>query len=363
MSFSINFFREIACSEDGNFFISPINVLAAMSIADAAAKGATENELDLVLGLNGTYEQKHRKVSHLLDSLISENLQMANRIWVNQDYTLDDDFSNFISENYHVGVGTIDVSKPDEEAERIDRWTSEHTNEKITTIADPDNINDKLYAVLISAIAYKGSWLRKFDKNSTWNDTWNLGNGSSITVPMMHCGGYLCGYTRDYPDLMFNGISLDLEGDLAMVLIAPADSVTLEQVIALVGEDEINSIIDSHKMGVNIGLVKWKFEGSYELVDSFKNLGVEKAFDESQADFHRMTPFQVYISDIVHKTMIEVNEEGAEMAAATKVEFGLESCCLPPSFNTDRPFIYFAVHKPTRQILFAGRVMDPRQTK
>lgn len=359
MSFALNLFRQVATEQSGNFFISSASVLAAMAIATAGANGETESELDQVLELNGDYQSKHRSLGELMRALSSGNLTMANRLWVNDQYQLKPEFCNFVAETYNTSVATLDVTDPDNEAARINRWCEKNTNGKIKDIADPATINEMLLATLVNAIAYKGSWTSKFDKKMTRDDSWFCSDGTEITAPRMN---QTLECRVKVWDKATTAIALELDGDVAMVLIKPYnENISLESVVESLTEEKIVSVLDAYENEVVVSLVKWKFEGKYDLIPTMEGLGAHSAFVEGVADFDRMTNESIYISGITHKTFISVDEEGAEMAAATKVDFGLESAYMPFVFETNRPFVYFAVDRKTKTILFSGRVSNPNQ--
>lgn len=359
MSFAMNLFRQVAKENPGNFFISSASVLSALAIATAAANGETETQMDQVLDLVGPYEDKHLTMGAQLSSLRSDKLALANRLWVNDKFTLKGDFANFVGDAYQTKIGDVDVSDPENEAERINRWCEKSTNGKIKDVVSADSVNDDLYAILINAIAYQGSWVKKFEAKRTVPFNWTLESGETVEVPVMQ-------QTLDCPYWRRDGmhaIALDLEGDVAMVLVMPEDGseVTLDQIVETLPEGYLSDILNSYQDEVIVGLAKWEFEGTYDLIPTCQELGIRDAFEEGLANFSRMAKESIYISAILHKTSVKVNEEGAEMSAVTKVSFGLESCMAQPkTFITTEPFVFFAVDKKSGTTLFSGRVSDPR---
>lgn len=358
MSFALNLFRQVASEESGNFFISSASVLSAMALATAAARGNTEAELSTVLDLTGSYEEKHAKLGSVCQLLQTDQLSLANRIFVNDQFDLENEYARFVKDVYDVKVSGIDVSEPEAEAARVSTWVEKKTNGKIKDIVKPDLVNTDLFAFLVNAIAYKGQWLDKFNKAHTYDDSWTLPNdGGTVQVPRMNKTFDKIPYARGEN---FHSVALDLEGDVAMVVILPTEGHTLDEVIASLSESDVTKVPSAYKREVVVSLAKWQYEGEYGMVDTFKELGVHDAFDGRVADFSRMTDQGVFISDIIHKTFIKVDEEGAEMAAATIVVAMIECVSMPTMFLTDQPFVYFAVDKNTKTILFSGRCSDPR---
>lgn len=366
MSFHINLFRQIAAENPGNFFVSSTSIQAAMSIATAAAAGKTEKELASVLDMEAlldldSYEVTHHIQGERFRNLRNDSLTIANRFWVNEEYDLKPAYCDLVSRAYDTKIGTLDVSDPENEAARVNRWVEKNTNDKIHDLISPDVINPDLLAILVNCIAYKGEWTTKFDKKDTRDEQFCVAHDQTVYAPRMS-RLIECNYLFESG---VQAIALDLENDIALVCVMPSarydgevNTITLDDVIATIDEGFINRVLDSYKNEVDVGLVKWKFEGTYPLIPTFKALGVNQVFD-SRSDLSRMSDESVYISDILHKTFISVDEDGAEMVAATKVDFALECAFMRPSFVTDRPFIYFAVDRKSRTILFSGRVSDP----
>ena len=134
MSFALNLFRQVASDEDGNFFISSASILSAMALAAAGARGNTENELNTVLNLDGSYEEKHAQLGSVCQLLQTDYLSLANRIFVNDQYDLENDYAKFVRDVYNVKVSGLDVSEPVSEAARVNLWVEKQTNESNTIL-------------------------------------------------------------------------------------------------------------------------------------------------------------------------------------------------------------------------------------
>ncbi len=368
MSYALNLLRQVVADKpQDNVFISPISVLAAMSMATAGADTQTEKELRQALGMSeGSYEDAHRAVGQLLRSL--QSVKIANRVWVNDRIALMEDYRVLVDEIYNSKVSYLDVSDPQGEAGRVNAWCKRETNERIESLITPDHINPDLAAILTNAVVFKQNWKKQFDSKYTQDDDWTLPNGERVEVPLMNKP-----FDFQAPVLRRGnvlGLALEFEGDVSMILLQPsvrAETIEehmsqLDQVLAEVDQPFIDQLLNRYSSDVILAMPRWKSQSEYSMVPYFQGMGVEAAFQDG-ADFSRMTDEACYISEIIHKTFIEVNEEGAEMVAATAVVMTLECAVVaaPPTIiRLDRPFIYLAVDNKTGTPLFAGRLLDPR---
>lgn len=366
MSYSLNLFREIIReNKEKNVFISPLSVLCAMAIATAAANGTTELELLRVLGFKeGSYENIHKEMGKFFERLNS--VEIANKIWVNQDIDIKEDFKKFVLEVYRVIASNIDVSTPEQTAKLINDWVSLSTKEKITELVKPSSINDNLLAIITNAVVFKQDWVNKFEPDLTTYRDWFTPNGNKEQRLLMKMRDSI-----DVQTILENGtrmVRLPFKGNVSMILIRPEDNFEnmeeymkkFHQIIEDFDENKIKSLKQTWDVPVKITMPKWTFEGEYGLVNCHKRMGIDLAF--GGGTFERMTDHNVYISKIIHKTFVEVNEDGAEMAAATAVEFCLESMIVtaePIYLTFDRPFYYLAVDDFTNAIMFAGTMLDP----
>lgn len=353
--FSLDLLRTVSETNSGNIFLSPVSILAAMSVATAATDGDTESELKTALGLDGDYNSCHRANGDNLRQLVGDGLTIANRIWINESIPLHEAYRTFISDVYDVKVSDVDTSDSAGEAARINRWVEKATNEKIHEIINPGMINPDLVAIITNAIAYQGNWIEKFDPEDTFPGNWKLDDGSAVLVDMMN--KYSDCRAPYIKTKTYSGISLKLDGDVSMAIILPNADTSCDSVLSGLETKDILAVVDGYTRDVMVSIPKWTVETEYKLIPTFQAMGVSKAF--GGGDFSRMSGESIFISDIVHKAFVRVNEEGAEMAAATAVVATLECMVAsPPHFKADRPFLYFAVKN--GEILFAGRLSDPR---
>ncbi len=362
--FGFNLFNEILKTEqDSNVFISPFSISVAVAMALNGAAGDTEQGMINTLqiqnidpeDINQGYAilQKNLQTS---DSKVT--LTIANSLWGNQDFSFDSDYLQRNTQFFDAEITSLDFMDPGS-VNTINHWVNNKTNGKIPEIIDKISSDDVLF--LINAIYFKGSWQTEFDPANTRDAMFHLVDGSNKQVPMMFREDkYPFFYSKE-----FQAVSLPYgDGQVAMYIFLPSvdsDLNTFLESLNIENWEEWISQFREQKVGVQIP--KFKLEYKIELNEILKNLGMETAFNRTQADFSRMVSTDttltgnLYISKVDHKTFVEVNEEGTEAAAVTGI--GISVTSLPPQFIVNRPFFFAIRDNESGTILFMGTVVDP----
>jgi len=219
-------------------------------------------------------------------------------------------------------------------------------------------INSMTRMILTNAVYFKGTWVVEFDKKNTRDDLFYLTSEATVSTDMMRVSGDEARFnyikTEDY-----QAIELDYEGDdLSMIIVLPTkyDLESFEESFSYESLKEIKS--GFRKERVNVIMPKFKFNKEYSLKGPLGELGMGLAFTPT-ADFSGMSEEPLYIDYVIHKSFVDVNEEGTEAAAATVVGMRATSIELTEFMNINHPFIFFIQEKETGNILFMGRVVDP----
>lgn len=362
--FGFNLFNEILKTEqNSNVFISPFSISVAAAMALNGASGETEQGMINTLqvqnidpeGINPGYAILQKTLQTTAPKV---TLTIANSLWGNQDFSFDSDYLQRNSQFFDAEITSLDFTDPNS-VNTINHWVNGKTNGKIPEIIDKISPDDVLF--LINAIYFKGSWQTEFDPSNTRDGMFHLVDGSNKQVPMMFREDkYPFFYSKE-----FQAVSLPYgDGQIAMYIFLPSvdsDLNTFLESLNIENWEEWISQFSEQKVGVHIP--KFKLEYKIELNQTLKNLGMEIAFNRSQADFSRMVSpdtaltGNLYISKVDHKTFVEVNEEGTEAAAVTGI--GISVTSLPPQFTVNRPFFFAIRDNETGTILFMGTVVDP----
>ncbi len=363
--FGINLFKEIyKADNDMNIFISPYSVSVALAMTLNGAAGDTQQAMTDTLQLQGlSSETINAAFLQMQEALQTSDpkvtFSIANSLWGNDSITFESDFLQRNEKFFNAEVSILDFLDPST-LTTINQWVNDNTNSKIPTILDRIDRNAVLY--LINAIYFKGTWQTEFKPENTRDGAFNLANGSQKQVPMMFRSGG--SYSYYYSDTV-QAISLPYgEGQFSMYIFVPTNRSDLGAFLdTLTPENWENWMTQFSERQMDLRMPKFKVEyGAKELKDVLTTLGMGVAFDAGRADFSRMADLDdlgsnLYIDTVLHKTFVEVNEEGTEAAAATVV--GIVKTSAPPQFNVDRPFFYAIRDNETGTVLFMGTVVDP----
>jgi len=364
-TFAFNFFRELYAENTGNLFVSPYSIFTALAMTYEGAKGETAHEMANVLGVEQDNTSFHHYMKNLYEELntktVDYNISTANALWVKEDLELLESYLNVIREYYGGDATEVDYANPTKSAQIINQWVENHTNGLIKDLITESAIDPLTALILTNAIYFKGIWQTQFDPENTTDRTFKTKIGDSINVPTMNLVE-----TED----VFNYT----ENDEVQILELPYTGNDISMIIVLPKEDDLSPIIESIEgstfaewtdsmveIEVDIYLPKFKIETSYTLNDYLQNLGMNIPFTSS-ADFTGIiSSGGLFISQVLHKAFIEVNEEGTEAAAATAIIMTLSQNGGPSRivFDCDHPFMYLIQHKQTGTILFMGVINDP----
>ncbi len=367
--FAARVFEKLAAEAKGNLFFSPYSIHAALAMVNEGAHEETARQfldtLDLpadpaarstiLLALQSRLEEVRKKGEVTLD--------IANRVWSQKSYPLLADFTGVIERTFGAGFVAADFAGDFEGARReINAWVEKQTRDRIRDLIKPGLLNELTRMVLVNAIYFYGSWQTPFAAEATKDQPFHLADGRSVPAPLMHAqleglpyaeieGGQAC-------EIPYRG------RDLAMLVLLPKPGglAGLEARVAKDGVDAVAQGLRGRK--VRLYLPRFKVEQEFKLNDALQAVGIRDAFDVRRADFTGMTGNRdLYLSAVVHKAFVEVNEKGTEAAAATGAIMALRSAAPRPEepveFRADRPFVFAIVDRRSRAILFLGRVADP----
>jgi serpin B len=358
-------FNEIRKTEqDKNIFISPFSISVALAMTLNGAAGETEQAMTNTLQLHGLdSESINTGYAGLRQILLTSDpkvtLTIANSLWARQEFSFKPDFLQRNTQFFGAEISTLDFNDPSA-SKTINQWVDTNTNGKIQKIVG-DQIDPITVLFLINAIYFKGTWQKEFDPSKTREGPFHLANGDEKQVPMMRQQRWYPYYREEN----FQAISLAYgDGQMSMYIFLPDRESDLNIFLEnLNAESWENWMSQFHEQDVSLVMPKFKLEYGKTLNDPLKALGMGVAFDPELADFSRMASLEfgnLYIEKVVHKTFVEVNEEGTEAAAATSVEVGVKSVPPPPiSFSVDRPFFFAIRDNETKTVLFMGIVVEP----
>lgn len=365
--FAFTFLRQMAQETRDtlpNLFVSPLSVAMALGMTYNGAAGTTEEEMRRTLELEGMTVPEVNDASRSLIALLrgldpGVRFRIANSIWYRQSFTVEQPFIDANRTYFDAEVAGLDFSSP-AAPDRINDWVARQTQGLITEIVETP-LPDYAMMYLINAIYFKGDWTQQFDRARTAPAPFQLADGRTAQVPMMHSGDPI--RVRSYRDATLEVAELPYGGRaFAMTIIMPRDPAALDTLLAgLTAEQWDSWVARLDSISIQVSLPKFRLVNDLSLVAPLKALGMPMAFDcqpPEMADFTRMhRPQEVCITNVKHKTYVDVNEEGTEAAAVTSVEIGPTS--MPPTIVIDRPFLFAIRERLSGTILFLGAIRNP----
>ena len=374
--FALKLYRQLKDGE-GNLFLSPYSISTALAMTYAGARGETADEMAAALDFNLPQDQLHAAFSGLQsglqvgDAKDGVELAIANALWPHKDYPFRKDYVDLIVGSYDSAGQGLDYGNPEVARGIINGWVEKQTREKIKNLIPEGVIDSLTRMVLTNAIYFKGSWASAFKEKSTREMPFKVAPEKSIKIPMMFQKGKF-GY---YQDADVQVLEMPYKGEqVSMIVLLPNQGGTSFGRPANPPEKK-RTLADLEKMlttaklsewlgklrpiKVDTWLPKFKMTTEFSLADKLQALGMEKAF--ANADFSGMDGSKrLYLSAVLHKAFVEVNEEGTEAAAATAAVVGFRSARpMGPRFRADHPFLYLIRDKATGSILFLGRYVTP----
>jgi len=366
--FSFKLYEQILKQRsDKNTFVSPASVMLALAMTYNGADGTTRQAMARALEVDGmSLEEVNRAFADLKSALTPTDpkiqIKIANSLWTRKGFTLKPAFVERNKQHYSAEIATLDFSNPTA-ATAINSWVNKNTEGKIEKIVEQVSNDDVLF--LINAIYFKGQWKFEFKKENTKPDAFRVPGGEPRQVPMMsQSGSYLY-----YKGNIFQSVALPYgnSGKVSMYLFLPDEQTTLDQFEKNLTAQNWDTWMRS--FGVAPGdlmLPRFKVEWESALNEALVAAGMAEAFDPARANFSQMAPISpthnLFISEVKHKSVCEVNEEGTVAAAATSVRITVTSAQPPQEkfvMKVDRPFFFAIRDNETGVLLFMGSVTNP----
>ena len=367
--FNIDLYKKVATTGNNNLFFSSYSIFSALAMTYEGADGETAQEMKNVFYF--PEENILRPNFAALYNIINKKdkkyeLRTGNALWAQKDYKfLDSYFSNV--EKYYGGkaVNLDFINETELSRNTINTFIAEQTNDRIKNIIPSGGVNSKTRLVISNAIYFKGKWNIEFDKEKTQDRDFKTPTGT-IKVPTMAMYPKSEEQFNYYENDSLQALELPYKDkELSMIIFLPKADNGLSSLENDMDFDKLSEWTSNLKSTVvdEIYLPKFEFELYTEVVEPLRDLGMVSAFSQGAADFSKMTGDKdLYVSNILHKAFIKVDEEGTEAAAATVVIIKATSIGEPVQlkiFNADHPFIFMIRENSTGAILFMGRITNP----
>ncbi|XP_041039654.1 leukocyte elastase inhibitor-like [Carcharodon carcharias] len=369
--FTLDLFKKlIEKNQAGNIFFSPFSISTALAMVYLGAKNNTASQMAKALHFDqvGDIHSGFQKLQLDINRTdISGLLKVANRLYGEKSFNFLEEFCKSTVKFYGAEMTGVDFqAAADKTRQEINKWVGAQTEGKIQDLLTQGSLNSDTRLVLVNAIYFKGSWAEKFDERNTKEMPFRLNKNESKPVKMMSQEEEFL-FCHN-PELKIKVLELPYVGnDLSIIILLPDDIMDdsaglkqLEKALTFEKLQEWTHPNRMRKMNVHVRLPKFKLEDEYELSSPLSSLGMRDLFDDSRADLSGMTGARnLSVSKVVHKSFVEVNEEGTEAAAATAMVIRFQGYNVPQRFIADHPFLFFIRHNKSNNILFFGRYMSP----
>jgi serine protease inhibitor len=364
--FTFDIYKKLS-KTDKNLIFSPASITSAMSMTYTGAKNNTFNEISNTFYFNKNISEfnlaYNKLVENYSDKKSTVKLFNANSLWIQKGLKLNAEFLENNKKFYSSSANLTDFSSnPEESRITINEWVESNTNNKIKNLLKPSSIDNGTRLVLVNALYFKGAWATKFKKEKNTTENFQIKKKEKIKTEFMNNSVSSWYYEDQYCEIIDIPYS---KKEISLLIILPKSYKKTKKLEKKLNyEYYLNYIENKSRKRIQLALPKFKIESEFDLNESLNQLGIKEAFTMS-ADFSGITKDEkLYISKVIHKANIELDEEGTEAAAATAVVMRKTTAMTIEDvveFKANRPFIYLIRNNKTNTIYFIGKVLNPNQ--
>jgi len=363
--FALDLYSELKKNE-GNIFFSPYSISTALAMIYEGARGKTAEEIQSVFHFPTDSNLRRSSFAAIHNQLNKPDskykLSIANALWAQNDYKFLNDYLTTLQQYYAGKATNVDFKNSTEESRQtINKWVEDKTNQKIKDLFPQNSLDNMTRLVLTNAIYFKGTWVKQFEKNQTRDEDFRLSSVNTIKIPMMRRTDENAKFNYTETDNL-QILEMPYEGDkLSMMVLLPKND-NLSSLESSLTSEKINDWKSKlREQRVDVFMPKFTFDTKYFLNETLAKMGMPTVF--TNADLSGMDgTLNLFIQKVIHQAFVDVNEEGTEAAAATGVSVGFKS--MPQQqvvFRADHPFIFAIQDKDNGNILFLGRVANPKK--
>ncbi len=345
-----------------NTVLSPPSIGAALGMLTTGAGGETAKQLRQVQGLGDKDVPQDLLIPLQRDSS-DIALSTANSLWLRTDIKAEKKWVNGAKRQFQAAVENLSGNTQADVA-AINAWAKRATRQMIDKLLD--SLGQDTVAVLMNAVFFKGIWQQPFDKAATADGLWRPSSGEPMTVPFMHdqrrCRvAEVEGVTALTLPLGKPAKDASAKtGEFAAVLVLPKEGVGLNEYVKDLTPERWRQLLQAGGLQqCQLVVPRLKLDMHKSLVEPLQQMGVTHAFQASSADFSGIAKQRLVVTQVVHRAVVEMDEEGAKAAAATGIAVELTSVQVPRVLRFDRPFLFTIVDQKSGLVIFMALVEKP----
>ncbi len=346
------------CSEGENTLLSPLSVVYALGMTANGARGETLAQMEAAMGISAaTLNEWIRDYTNGLPQTDGGRLLSANGIWYrDRALTVSDAFQKVNKAYYRADIHAAAFDQ--ETLHEINGWVDKNTKGMIPSIIDEIPPESVMY--LINALAFEAEWETVYREDQVYRDTFTTESGQEQLVDFLH------GEERDYleNELSTGFIKYYKDRNYAFAALLPNEDVTVAELVTSLDGESLRTMLENPTdITVCTSIPKFKTEYAAELSGTLQKMGMELPFDDSLADFSGIgtagNAANIYISKIIHKTFLQLDEQGTRAGAATAVTMFANGALMDVKYvELDRPFVYMLIDCQSGLPFFIGCMMD-----
>jgi serpin B len=366
VAFGLDLYRRLS-GDDGNLFFSPYSISTALAMTYAGARGETQIQMAKTLHFNLEQAALAQAMSELKAGILAAGkspgceIHTANGLWAQKGHPFLPTYLELVRKNYGAELAQVDfVTAAETVRQEINDWVEKQTARKIQNLIAPGTLNALTRLVLANAIYFKGKWEHPFSKEATRPGDFHVAADQKTMAQMMH-------KTDRFGYAEHDGVQIlempYTKGTLRFVAILPRKIDGLNAVEKKLTPAYLADCLEKLRSEkVQVMMPRFEMRGTYQLKPTLGEMGMPLAFAAGEADFSGMDgTHDLFLSAVIHKAFVDVNEEGTEAAAATGVVVEAATARLMPmpSFVADHPFLFIIRDVESGAILFIGRLVKP----
>lgn len=360
--FAFDFYKNIQ-SKNENIIFSPSSISSAFAMTYAGARNNTFNEISEVFYFEKNLEVFNSDYYNLINiKSNSKNVSLnnANSIWFEKTFKLNSEYLSTNKQYYNSSSNFVDFKNNSEKSRlQINLWVEKNTNGKIKDLLSSSSIDNSTKLVLVNALYFKGDWKTKFKKENNTTGDFQVSKRSKLNTTFMNSKITSWYYEDKYAQVIEIPYS---DRNTSLMIIVPKSFRRIKKLKKKFNYEYYQTYISNkQKKSINLSMPKFKVLSEYNLVDNLRTMGIKDAFT-GNADFSGICSNEhLFISDAIHKAIIEIDENGTEAAAATAVVMRKTSILLESvKVTIDKPFIYILRNNESNLIYFMGQINNPK---